>query len=129
MGYRIFAFEDNQELLELLNEVLQLKGDELICFQEKQPISLQVISAQPDVILVDLRMTPPGKEIIETLKADPGLSQIPILLFTATNIKSAEIKALGVDGVIPKPFSLEDIERIIDKTILKSRKSRIKQNA
>lgn len=121
MGYRIFVFEDNVEMIELLREIFRLKGDDLISFQPGLSIIEQVQKVTPDIILVDLRMTPTGQEIIALLKSDPVLRNIPILLFTASNIKKSEVEAMGVQGIIHKPFSLDDIERNIDKTIRKSK--------
>ncbi len=119
MSYRIFVFEDNLELIDLLKEIFSLKGDHLVAFQPGESISVQVMNADPDVILVDLRMNPTGQEIIKELKSDPVLKTIPILLFTASSIKPSEVTAMGVQGIIHKPFSLEDIEKNVDKAIKK----------
>lgn len=125
-GYRIFLFEDNTELVELLGEIFRLKGDELILFDPESGIAEQVKASKADVLLVDLRMTPPGKVIITELKNDPGTKEIPLLLFTASNIKASEIKAMGVQGVIYKPFSLEEIEKSIDKAIAQRNKASLR---
>ena len=61
----------------------------------------------PDMIVLDVMM--PGMGGIETfhaLKADPRLASAPVIFMTA-KVQSHEIenyKAIGVSGVIPKPF-------------------------
>ena len=60
-----------------------------------------------DAILLDVMM--PGQDGVETfhqLRADPPTSSIPVILFTAKARRREldALQALGVKGVITKPF-------------------------
>ena len=75
---------------------------------------------QPDVILLDVMM--PGMDGLETLtklRDDSTTSSIPVIFLTA-KAQSHEVErylALGVDGVIVKPFEAmalpDEIRRIV----------------
>lgn len=85
-GYKIFAAEDGESALEILNHV------------------------QPDLILLDVMM--PGIDGFETcrrLKADPATRDIPVIFMTALSDSVDEVKGLelGAADYIIKPFQVE----------------------
>jgi len=66
--------------------------------------------ARPDLVLADVMM--PGKdgyEVCETLKADPDLRHVPVLLLSGTFEPFDEERArrVGADGHITKPFEAQ----------------------
>jgi DNA-binding response OmpR family regulator len=122
MGYKIFLFEDTTDLVQTVCEIFQLKGDELFAYDPKNGIEEQIHDVMPDVILVDLRMDPPGKEIVRSIRTRNEFNHIPVLLFTASNIKDSEVRAMGAQGIIHKPFNLSEIEKAVDKAITKRTK-------
>ena len=66
--------------------------------------------ARPDLVLADVMM--PGKdgyEVCETLKADPELRHVPVLLLSGTFEPFDEERArrAGADGHITKPFEAQ----------------------
>jgi CheY-like chemotaxis protein len=71
--------------------------------------------ARPDVVLADVVM--PGKngyDVCQTIKSDPALSHIPVLLLTGTFEAFDEERAAraGADGHITKPF---EAQALVDK--------------
>jgi CheY-like chemotaxis protein len=71
--------------------------------------------ARPDVVLADVVM--PGKngyDVCQTIKSDPELSHIPVLLLTGTFEAFDEERAAraGADGHITKPF---EAQALVDK--------------
>lgn len=68
--------------------------------------------ARPDLVLADVMM--PGKdgyEVCETLKADPELRHVPVLLLSGTFEPFDEERArrVGADGHITKPFEAQSL--------------------
>jgi signal transduction histidine kinase/CheY-like chemotaxis protein/ABC-type amino acid transport substrate-binding protein len=64
-------------------------------------------SWKPDLVLLDLIMPDlDGREVIKTIKADPLLKSIKIIVITASvlDIAREEILNLGADAFIRKPF-------------------------
>jgi two-component system, OmpR family, response regulator len=78
-------------------------------------------SEKPDLILLDMMMPDmDGKTTLARLKADGATAHIPVIFMTA-KVQSHEIasyRALGVAGVISKPFDpvtlSDEIRRITD---------------
>ena len=69
----------------------------------------------PDLVMADVSM--PGKsgyEVCETIKSDPQLSHIPVLILAGTfePINDEELKRVGADDFIVKPFESQEL---IDK--------------
>ena len=66
----------------------------------------------PDLVLLDVMLPDmSGYEIVELLRADPGLSEVRILLMTARGsvVERRRGLALGADGFIAKPFELSEL--------------------
>jgi len=58
-----------------------------------------------------------GIDLLKTVRADPELSQLPVLLVTAEAKKDQIIEAAqaGVNGYIVKPFNAATLKEKIDK--------------
>lgn len=77
---------------------------------------------KPDAILADIKMPmKDGYEVCATLKKDPQLSHIPVLLLAGTHEPFDENKgkAAGADGYIIKPFEsqvlLDRVRELLEK--------------
>ena len=63
---------------------------------------------RPHVVLVDLTLSGPGgREFIERYRAEGGAGRI--LVFTAGMEGDDVARALQLDGVIPKPFEVDQL--------------------
>jgi len=78
---------------------------------------------RPDVFLLDLNMPDvDGFQVLEKLKSDHRVAQIPVILFTGKSDKKSAFRAmeLGASDYITKPISdeilIESIENQIDMT-------------
>lgn len=76
--------------------------------------------ALPDLLLIDVSMpTMDGVEMLAMLKSNPQLSQIPVVMLTASTDHKVlpKITALGVNSMLKKPFTeaaaLETIRSVI----------------
>ena len=67
---------------------------------------------KPDVILCDIEMPRlNGFGVLEALRQQPGLSDIPLIFLTSRNARVDQRKgmALGADDYLTKPFSREEL--------------------
>jgi CheY-like chemotaxis protein len=72
---------------------------------------------RPDIVLADVVMPGMnGYEVCETLKADPSLRHIPVLLLTGTFEAFDEARAAraGADGHITKPFEAQALVDMVN---------------
>lgn len=68
--------------------------------------------ARPDLILSDVMMpTLDGFELLDALRGDPGLSDIPVILLSARAGEESRIEGLGAgaDDYIVKPFHAREL--------------------
>ncbi len=73
---------------------------------------------RPDLILRDLNLPDmTGDELLRTLRADQTLASIPVVVVSGDALQEQgnRLKDLGVTDYIPKPFNLEEFERVVDR--------------
>jgi len=74
---------------------------------------------RPDIILLDLNLPKKdGQEVLEVIKADENLRQIPVVILTTSKAEEDILKTynLHANCFITKPVELEEFMRVV-KTI------------
>jgi len=72
----------------------------------------QIHATPPDLVLLDINMPKRnGYEVCETVRADPKLSSVKIIMLTAKgrDVEREKGLALGADDYVVKPFSTQDV--------------------
>ena len=94
---RIAILEDNPDATRLLRRVLQAHGEYQIDEAYDGQAGLELVrQAPPDLILLDLMMPKmDGFEVLEALKADEQLQDIPVIVVTARTLTPHERKRLS----------------------------------
>lgn len=103
---KILIVEDNQQILEFIYNLL--RKDYICLFAENGRAGLSIASSCiPDLIISDEMMpVMKGLEMIQRLKQNVRLSNIPIIMLTAKTDNDTENESVrsGVDIFMPKPF-------------------------
>jgi len=118
---RILVIEDNKDAARLIGRILQARGHEVeIASDGVSGIEL-VRQTRPDVIITDIMMPgTDGFQVIDHLKADDELSQIPIIVLTAKDLTPRERERLSgqIDALLQKGgFLDEELLQSIIKTL------------
>jgi diguanylate cyclase (GGDEF)-like protein len=103
----ILLVDDDPQIIQLLGRMLQDSGDLRFATNGKDALRLARESA-PDLILLDAEMQGmSGFEVCEALKADPDLSDVPVIFITSHSGLEFEVSGfeLGAADFIAKPFS------------------------
>lgn len=119
---RIAIVEDNIEAARLIRRILQAQGDFLIDEASNGLEGLQLIrQIRPNLVILDLMM--PGMDgfsVVEAMKADKLLKDIPIIVITAKELSPIErdrldgkIKALLQKGSFMDSDLLSDIRQAL----------------
>jgi len=109
----ILVVDDDAPILMLMQNLLREFGFlPLTATTGEQAV--EVARAQrPDLILLDRNMPRmSGDEVIESLRSEPGLEGIPILILSGEPLERDELKRIRADGAVQKPF---DILALIEK--------------
>ena len=74
------------------------------------------LAPRPSLILLDLNMPKKdGREALSEIKADPGLTDIPIIVWTTSNLREDRVLCLerGAKAFFTKPNNYEDLKKIV----------------
>nr|WP_294901201.1 hybrid sensor histidine kinase/response regulator transcription factor [uncultured Pedobacter sp.] len=119
----ILIVEDNDEVNEYIVSVLKNTYKTLSAKNGKEGL-LKAFDTVPDVIISDVMMPEiDGYELCKKLKTDQRTSHIPIILLTAQNDSSSQIKGIteGADIYLSKPFNPQVLTSHL-KNLIKLRK-------
>ena len=108
-GKKIFIVEDNPLNMELLHDILAMKGYDIYEAEDAEKCLEMIQSIKPDLVLMDIQL--PGMDGIEamkTIKAEEATKDIPIIAVTANAMKGyrEEMLSEGFDDYISKPIEL-----------------------
>ena len=120
---RIAIIEDNPDSARLLRRVLQAQGEYQIDEAHDGLAGLDMVRKNaPDLILLDLMMPKlDGFGVIDALKADSRLRDVPVVVVTAMELTAAErrrldgrVRRLLEKGTFLSTDILDDIDEILD---------------
>jgi len=89
---RIVVVEDNRDAARLIQRILEARGKYEVHVAHEGGSGIDIIrNIRPDLVITDLMM--PGVDgfsVIDTMKADPEMSRIPIVVVTAKELTAKE---------------------------------------
>ncbi len=119
---RVVVIEDDPNAGRLISRILKTRGRYHVELASSGHQGITLIRAlKPDVIITDLMM--PGMngfDVIDTLKTDPELSRIPVIVLTAKELTPRERERLSdqIDALLQKgSFLDEDLLQSIIETL------------
>ncbi|MCD8479272.1 MAG: response regulator [Candidatus Cloacimonetes bacterium] len=127
---QIYVADDDEINLKLIKSVLNQSGfANLKLYFSGKTMMEEVTHNPPDLLLLDIMMPGfSGYDVLEWIKQDPTLTNIPIIMITAASLDEnmeplARSFELGAMDYISKPFSnLELVQRV--KSALRMEKQR-----
>lgn len=116
----ILLVEDNPDMQTLLCELLQWGGHTVITGRTGQEALdvMQSTTTLPELIVSDLNMPRlDGIGLLEAVRHHPIWKAIPFVIMSANvhDERLTEAVLHELDGVIPKPFSLEDLSVVLSR--------------
>jgi CheY-like chemotaxis protein len=108
--YRILVVDDSKLVHELARVALEAHDDwEVRCTASGAEAVALATAEPPDAILLDVEMPElDGPATVAALRAEPIAAHTPVVFLTAHDDPDelARLRALGVAGVLPKPFDV-----------------------
>lgn len=129
----ILIVDDTPENLQVLSATLTDSGYKVRGVINGKMALRAARSAQPDLILLDIRMPDMnGYQVCEQLKIDSLTLEIPVIFISASDEVLDKVKAFQVGGVdyVTKPFQVEEVLARVEHqlTIRRLQKQLITQN-
>lgn len=113
----ILLVEDDTDLVEVTADTLRDHGCEVSIAMNGLAGLHSLVRRPADLVLLDI-MLPiiSGLEMLQEVRADPAMREIPVVLVTAMRelVPPDGPDALH-DAVLPKPFLRDDLLRVVDR--------------
>jgi two-component system, OmpR family, phosphate regulon response regulator PhoB len=116
MKQTILIVDDETSFLDILQIILQRAGYKtVVTTNGKEGLSM-VYEHRPSLVVLD-DMLPgiSGGDICMTLKNDPSVSHIPVILYSAgPRVREREfIRQIGANATMSKPFKPKDVVALV----------------
>jgi two-component system response regulator MprA len=112
---KILIVDDEADLISTVQYRLKFAECDVVTASNGQEGLEKAAAEKPDLILLDTNMpVMNGHEMLERLRADPNLKDIPVIMLTARCEPQdiAAASALGVSDYMTKPF---DFVQLMDR--------------
>ena len=109
---RVMVIEDEDNIAIALDFLLTRDGHDHSRLATGAGAIEALRAIRPDLVLLDVMLPEvSGYQIVQELRADPGLNTVRVLMMTARGSVMERRKglALGADGFIAKPFELAEL--------------------
>ena len=111
MPNTILVVDDETDILEFIKYNLEQNGFNVL-IAENGMKALELLEQNPDLLLLDIMMPGiDGFEVCKRVRLDEKYKHIPVIMLTAKNNETNEIKGLelGADDFIAKPVSIKKL--------------------
>lgn len=112
----ILVVEDDADLRFLYAAALERHGHAVISVPETIPALLQLTNRAIDAIVLDIALPDlPGTRLLEFVRDDPRLRDIPVLVISGNGRVREHALALGAYDFCVKPVTMRDLVALIDR--------------
>ncbi|WP_372604172.1 response regulator transcription factor [Actibacterium sp.] len=120
MAKKVLLVEDEDNIALALGYLIGKQGYEMHRVGDGDAALTAVADHMPDLIVLDVML--PGRsgyEVCQTIRRDPALNAVRILMMTARGgeVERRKGLALGADAFMTKPFSAKELVAKIDELL------------
>lgn len=118
---KVLLVEDDNNLREIFEMRLQADGFQTLTAANGEEALVVAMREKPDLIVADVMMPKlSGFEMLETLRAAPGMSKVKVVMMTA--LGQAEDQARGeklgvIKYLVKSQVTLEDFARVVSEVL------------
>jgi DNA-binding response OmpR family regulator len=110
---RIVIVEDDPSIRDVFEIILKLDGYEVITMARGEALLASEIEA-PDLFILDKQLSGlDGLAVCRHVKTQEKYAHVPVIMLSASPNIAELSEHAGADGVIKKPFEMEELREII----------------
>ena len=114
---RVLVIDDEAVVGTVLRYAFAAEGHQIVVADNGETGIEIARSEHPDAIVLDLMMPEvTGFDVLEILRDDDGMKDVPILVLTAVTMQRERDRCFagGADAVMTKPFDPRDVAQAVD---------------
>jgi two-component system alkaline phosphatase synthesis response regulator PhoP len=109
----ILVVDDEPQIVEVVQDYLKQAGFRVLAARDGQTALTMARHERPDLIVLDLMLpgTLDGLDVCRSLRQDPALGDVPVIMLTARTTEADKLIGLelGADDYVTKPFSPREV--------------------
>jgi CheY-like chemotaxis protein len=117
---RVLVIDDESVVGVILRMAFEANGHETLVAESGRSGIEKARAEHPDAIVLDLMMPAVnGYDVLEELRDDPVIEEVPILVLTAVTLSRERDRCIseGADAVMTKPFDPRDVADAVDELL------------
>ena len=117
-GAKILVVDDSEEVREVLRELLSRHGYTVVTRPDGESGLVELETRAFDLAMVDLGLPGiSGLEVAHRLKTRWPATRVALMTGYGDRMGSEDVKSKGVDFVLAKPFSLDQLRSVVDHAL------------
>jgi CheY-like chemotaxis protein len=118
--YKIMVVDDNADAIRLIEKYLSSNIYYVTGVQDPERVIPEIEKERPFLILMDVMLPNiDGWMLLSQIRLNPGISKIPVIVSTILPQEALSI-SLGADGFLRKPFSQQELLRVLDTHVFRN---------
>ena len=122
----IWIVEDDEEMAYAVQLMLKLLNCNSMTFLGARPAAQALLSGkQPDLMILDINMPEvTGLDMLEFVRRRKEWKDMPVIMLSteAADVTVDKALALGADGYVTKPVTIEELEKVMNMAFQKHQK-------
>ena len=120
--HKILLVDDSADILDVLKMFLEMKQYRVRTLSGASFIHEVLSEFKPDLIILDIFLREQdGRDVCKSLRQNPEIKDLPILLTSASPATLAEYKTYLADDYLEKPFDLSTLDQKIQSLLARTR--------
>jgi CheY-like chemotaxis protein len=119
LGQRILLVEDDFSIRETIAELLEDEGFRVTCAANgAEALARLETGEEPQLILLDLMMpVMDGSEFRRAQLGDPRISEIPVVVLSASHGADRRAATLDAEAFLAKPFEVQSLLETVSRFV------------
>jgi DNA-binding response OmpR family regulator len=122
----IWIVEDDEEMAQAVQLMLKLLNCNSMTFLGARPAAQTLLAGdQPDLMILDINMPEvSGFDMLEFMRRRKEWKDLPVIMLSseAADVTIDKALALGADGYVTKPVTIEELEKVMNTAFQKHQK-------
>lgn len=115
---RILIIDDNEDIITMIRMMLEMNDYKAFIKTNAIDIENYIKDLMPDLIIMDMLLSgSDGRAICTSIKQNPELSHIPVLMISAHPNAQQDCMEAGADFFLGKPFDIKHFLQTIEKSL------------